>query len=77
MKKIHLFSPEKDRKIAWLVSIIFIITAWLAFAAILVWAIWSGCMGGGDDPIIPILGSLLIAGLVLIPIQLFRYFRQK
>jgi hypothetical protein len=77
MKKIHIFSPKKDQKIAWLVSIIFMSMAWLTFAAILVWAILVGCTGGGDDPIVAALGSLLIAGLVLIPIQLVRYFRQK
>jgi hypothetical protein len=77
MKKIHIFSPEKDRKIAWMVSIIFMSAAWLAFAAILVWAVLEGWAGDGDDPIVPALGGLVITSLVLIPIQLFRYFRRK
>jgi hypothetical protein len=77
MKKFQIFSTEKDRKIAWLISVIFLSVAWLVFAAILVWAVLAGCVGGGDDPIIIVLGSLLIAGLILIPIQLVRYFRQK
>lgn len=77
MKKLHIFSAEKDRKIAWLVSIIFLSMAWLAFAAILIWAVLAGCMIGDDQPIVVVLGSLLIAGLILIPIQLVRYFRQK
>jgi len=71
------FMPKTDRKIAWLGSIIFMSAAWLALAAILVWAILNGWTGGGDDPIIPVLGGLLITALMLIPVQLIRYFRQK
>jgi len=78
MKNIQLSSPETDRKIARPASIIFMSVAWLAFAGLLTWTLFSwkhsehihwGIFAGW-------VGFLLVP-LLLIPIQLVRYFREK
>jgi hypothetical protein len=80
MKNIYIFSPEKDRKIAWYGSVIFLILAWLILASSWVWIIvWNwlnsnlGLIGWQGYCILAI--PLLV--LIVIPVQLVRYLRRK
>ena len=74
MKNIQLSSPESDRKIARVASIIFMSLFWLAVAAFLVWLLITN----GNNLSHNIVGvSLLSIPLLLIPIQLWRYFKNK
>lgn len=78
MKNIQISSPETDRKIARPGSIIFMCAAWLFMAGLLSWIIcqwhdWAMFL----DVWLDILFALFLVPLVLIPIQVVRYFRQK
>jgi membrane protein YdbS with pleckstrin-like domain len=79
MKKpfnVQLSSPEADRKVAWWASVSFMILAWLFVAACL--ALWVIAMLKHRWGILPFtVLAFLIVPLVLIPIQLIRYFREK
>jgi hypothetical protein len=78
MKGIEASPPETDRKALRLASAIFMIAAWLMMVALLtywfvLWPtltlflhIWFG-----------VLFALFLVPLVLIPIQVVRYFRRK
>jgi membrane protein YdbS with pleckstrin-like domain len=79
MKKpfnMQLSSPEADRKVAWWASVSLMILAWLFIAACL--ALWVIAMSKHRWGFLPfIVLACLIVPLVLIPIQLIRYFREK
>lgn len=78
MKNVQISSPETDRKIARPASIVFMIIAWLALVAALIWAFHEGHSDGGDWNMVEIvIIGIFILALVLIPIQLARYFREK
>jgi membrane protein YdbS with pleckstrin-like domain len=78
MKNVQISSPETDRKIARPASIVFMSIAWLALVAALIWAFRYGHSDGSDwNAVEIIIVGILLAALVLIPIQLVRYFRQK
>jgi hypothetical protein len=78
MKNVQISSPETDRKIARPASIIFMGVTWLALAAALVWALRRGHSDGSDwNAIEIILVGICIVALVVIPIQVVRYFREK
>lgn len=78
MKNVQISSPETDRKIARPASIIFMSIAWLALAAALIWAFRHGHSDGSDwNAVEMIIAGVLLVALVLIPIQLLRYFRKK
>jgi len=78
MKNIQNSSPEPDRKIARPASIIFMSLAWFGMAALLIYlfVLWP-------TPVIflyiwfDVLLALFLVPLVLIPIQVVRYFMQK
>jgi membrane protein YdbS with pleckstrin-like domain len=78
MKNIEIISRETERKIMWLPSIIFMIAAWVFLAAIVVMVLDS--VYSDDSPwelwtyLYVCIPSVF---LVLIPIQLVRYFRQR
>lgn len=75
MKSTQTFSPEKERKIACLVSVAFMILAWGVFAGLLVLFFKSGhpeVWGGFECCMV----FLCFLPLLLIPFQLARYFRQ-
>jgi len=83
MKGIHIFSPDIDRKLGWYGSVVFMILAWLFLTSLLIWVIvgvvrkWPkyGVHTMGWE------GYLFVAVyffvLVMIPVQLARYFRNK
>ena len=80
MKSIRLFSPETDRKIAWYGSVAFMILAWLALATLWVWIIaraWlqSYISGWGFGAYFMLAVYLFV--LVMIPVQVRRYFRER
>jgi len=78
MKNIQISSPETDRKIARPASIIFMIVAWLFMAGFLAWLLY--CAHTYDDPwniVTCIFGGVCLIVLLIIPIQLVRYFRDK
>jgi hypothetical protein len=83
MKNIHIFSPDKDRKIARYCSVIIMALAWLFLAALFIWLpLKQGLQSGFSS-----LGSLeweayclwivYLFVLVMIPVQMVRYFRDK
>ena len=78
MKNIEIFSKETERKIVWLPSVLFMVGAWLFLAAIL--ALVLHTVYSDDSPwelwtyLYVCIPSVL---LVLIPIQLVRYFRER
>ncbi len=39
MKGIHIFSPDKDRKLGWYGSVIFMILAWLFLTSLWIWIV--------------------------------------
>jgi hypothetical protein len=78
MKNIEIISPKTERKIVWFPSIVFMVAAWLFLAAIVVLVLHSAY--SDDSPwelgtyLSVCIPSLL---LVLIPVQLVRYFRER
>jgi len=82
MRNIHIFSAEKNRKIGKYCSIGFMILAWLVLAGLFVMVpVWSGFKYGFDFSSVEwdgycIWGVFLFV-LVMIPVQLVRYFRDK
>ena len=78
MKNIRIPSPETDRRIARPASIVFMIMAWLGMAALLVdmFVLWP-TPAIFLYPWFSVLFVLFLVPLVLIPVQVVRYFRQK
>ena len=77
--KVQLSSGETDRKIAWPASVAFMIVAWLFMATGLVWFLIAGFRPDAGEWTVwayVFVGIFLLA-VVLIPIQLARYFREK
>lgn len=80
MKDIQLSTPETDRKIARPASIIFMGVAWLFLAGLLPWILLKSRLSDREfhwtryDFIVI---AIFLVPLVLIPIQLIRYFRGK
>ena len=82
MRDIHIFSPEKDRKIARYFSAGFMILAWLVLAGLfVVLPVWGGLKYGFDFSSVEWYGwclwGVFVFVLVMIPVQLVRYFRDK
>jgi len=76
---VQLSSRETDRKIAWPASVAFMIVAWLFMAAGLAWFLIAGFRPDAGEWSVwayVFVGIFLVA-VVLIPIQLVRYFREK
>lgn len=78
MKKftMQFLSPEKERKVALIASVIFMIIAWLVcffFSGYLLMAILAPKSAGWLVLMLAVPGP----GVVLIPIQLKRYFRSR
>ncbi len=76
---VRLTSPETDGKIARPASIIFMIVAWLFFAICLTFIVIVSRQpdAGSWDAMGFIIVGGFVLGLVLIPIQLVRYFRSR
>jgi hypothetical protein len=80
MRGIHIFSPEKDRKIAWYCSVIFMTLAWLFLAGMWVWiVVWN--LLSHNFSSIEWEGYCMLAVylfvVIMIPVQVVRYFREK
>jgi hypothetical protein len=77
MKYMPMFSPEIDRKIARPGSIIFMILAWLGMLALLIY--WFVLFSAAIFLYVwfDVLFALFLVPLILIPVQVVRYFRQK
>jgi len=80
MKGFHIFSPEKDRKIAFWCSVVFMVLAWLFLAAgwawIVVWNLLSHNFTSIEWEGYCMLAVYLFV-VITIPVQLMRYFRKK
>jgi hypothetical protein len=83
MKGIHIFSPEIDRKVVWYCSVIFMVLAWLLLAVpwgfIVVASIFEWSKTGVTELVweaYVLLAAYLVV-LIVIPIQLVRYFRER
>ena len=77
--KVQLSSPETDRKIAWPASVAFMIVAWIFMAGDLTWFLVTGLQPDAGEWGLwayAFVGIFLMA-VVIIPIQLVRYFREK
>jgi hypothetical protein len=78
VKNVEIISKETERKIVWLPSVIFMVAAWLFLAAVVALVLHS--VSSDDSPwelwtyLYVCIPSVL---LVLIPIQLVRYFRGR
>jgi hypothetical protein len=80
MKSIHLFSPEKDRKIAWFGSVAFMILAWLFLASLWVWIIVRAWLQSYFDAWTIgayIMMAVYLFVLIMIPVQIRRYVRKS
>ena len=79
MKSIHLFSPEKDRKIAWYGSVAFMVLAWLFLAALWVWVIVRAWLHSYFDAWTfgaYFMMAVYLFVLIMIPVQVRRYVRE-
>ena len=80
MKHIHIFSPDKDRKIGWYGSVVFMVLAWVFLAGlwigIVVWDWLHGYLFSLEWEAYCVLAVFLFV-VILIPVQLVRYFREK
>ena len=72
---VQISSPETDRKIAKPASVIFMSMAWLFLTALVIWLLVDsfGAKPHSSGLLLFILGFYV----VLIPIQLARYFRSR
>ena len=80
MKNIQLSSPETDRKIARPLSILFMSVAWLSLAGLLWWILAASRLPDKEfhwTKFDFIVIAIFLVPLVLIPVQLVRYFRGK
>jgi hypothetical protein len=80
MKNIQLSSPERDRKVSRLLSIVFMSVAWLFLAGLRTWILATSRLPDKKfhwTKFDFIVISVFLVPLVLIPIQLVRYFRGK
>jgi ABC-type uncharacterized transport system permease subunit len=76
---VQLSSRETDRKIAWPASVAFMIVAWLFMAAGLAWFLVEGFRSDAGEWSVwaYVLVGIFLVVVVLVPIQLVRYFREK
>ncbi len=74
MKNIQLSSQESDRKVARIASLIFMGVAWLSLTAFLAWYLTTN--GNALSHSIVVV-SIFSIPLLLIPFQLWRYFKNK
>jgi len=80
MKRINIFVQEKVRKVAWHGSVVFMIVAWLFLAALLTWVVlkaWLESYFSEWSFGAYFFLAVYLFVLVMIPVQLVRYFREK
>ena len=82
MREFHIFSPEKDHKIAFWCSVVFMALAWLVLAGLfIVIPVWGGLKYGFSFSSVEWYGyciwGVYLFVVVMIPVQLARYFRKK